>query len=143
MMMICVFTGAVRGGDGTGERELVPPQVAETATRERCDPRRQGMERPSRPHGHADPGLGRADLVLQVPKGLGGHHDLVDHRNHQTQRTVVIVVTAVADHQTQVQTVGTRSRFAARHRHVVVIVVLSQYNSRPTRIQFDNLFHRR
>lgn len=57
------LAGVLRGGDGAGQPELVarPGETGRGADRDR---RRRGLEIETRPHGHADPGLGRADHLL-------------------------------------------------------------------------------
>lgn len=59
----------MRGGDGAVEHELVA-RGEDTGRRADRDRRRPGLGPEPGPHGHADPGLGRADHLLQVPKRL-------------------------------------------------------------------------
>lgn len=59
----------MRSGDGAGEHELVARPPPPDAGADRSD-RRPGLGPEPRPHGHADPGLGRAYHLLSVPEGM-------------------------------------------------------------------------
>lgn len=89
----------MRGGDGAVEHEPVA-RGEDTGRRADRDRRRPGLGPEPGPHGHADPGLGRADHLLQVPKGLAADQPEngpgPDARRSFGRRPSVVVVDDVA-----------------------------------------------